>query len=235
MIAANDLHEINNYRLSIQIANEWKCDYVVLMQDDDFYDHRLFKWLDSAITASNLYNGAVVGGNSGCDIDKEFEYKAADQGICSAPFQTKVTRSGTRFYEVGNYERMLLKDRFYDANSLLPHRFNCSVNRAPQLINIAAAIDLSFFPRELEPFQYDDYFNCFTAWINGYTIINMPLSKFGGCQGIGGMRLYNDVQRNKRPIHFADNWNFILHKLSNKFSQISDLTKQANHLHFSKH
>ena len=38
VLQVNDLHEIRNYRFSLDIARNLNCKYVFLMQDDDFYE-----------------------------------------------------------------------------------------------------------------------------------------------------------------------------------------------------
>ena len=49
VIRANNVYEIKNYRLSLDIANNLGCDYVLLLQDDDIYSDSIFSWIDNAI------------------------------------------------------------------------------------------------------------------------------------------------------------------------------------------
>lgn len=227
VISANDLHEIRNYRLSLDIANHWGCSHVVLLQDDDIYDERLFEWLNSALKASSLYGAAIVGGNGGSDIDPSFSYKRADSGLMSAEFISDNNNSKP-FYSLGHYQRMLLPSKFSAVNDIMPHTFVANVNRAPQLMNVKLARELNFFPKELEPYQYDDYYNCFKSWLNDYPIVLMPLVKVASDIGIGGMRLFNDVNIKNRPMHFIQNWNFVMDNFSDSFSKINEIVSACN-------
>jgi hypothetical protein len=228
VVSANDLHEIRNYRLSIEIANHWNCSHVVLLQDDDVYDERLFDWLDSALKASSQYGAAIIGGNGGSDLDCSFSYQRADSGLLSAEFVMGSPSHSKSFYSLGCYQRMLLPSGFVAANGMMPHKFVANVNRAPQLINVKSARQLSFFPKELEPYQYDDYYNCFKSWLNGHPVVLMPFGKVASDVGIGGMRLYNDVNVRSRPLHFVENWNFVLDRFSDSFTKIDELVSDSN-------
>lgn len=228
VISANDLHEIRNYRLSIEIARHWGCSHVVLLQDDDIYDERLFSWLDSALVASSHYGSAIVGGNGGSDLDTSFSYQWADSGLLGAHFVVASLGQSKYFYSLGSYERMLIPSGFVPANGMMPHRFVASVNRAPQLINVERAMQLSFFPEELEPYQYDDYYNCFKSWLSGSPVVLMPFAKVASDFGIGGMRLFNDANERNRPVHFVDNWNFIMDHFSASFAEIDRLVMRSN-------
>ena len=42
VLQVNDLHEIRNYRFSLDIAKNFNCKYVFLMQDDDIYEESIF-------------------------------------------------------------------------------------------------------------------------------------------------------------------------------------------------
>ena len=228
VISSNDLHEIRNYRLSIEIAGHWGCSHVVLLQDDDIYDARLFDWLDSALEASSQYRAAIVGGNGGSDLDCSFPYRRADSGLLSAEFIMNFENASKSFYSLGCYERMLIPSKLTTANCMMPHRFVACVNRAPQLIDIKSARHLSFFPEALEPYQYDDYYNCFESWLNGFPVVLMPFGKAATNVGVGGMRLYNNVNRKNRPAHFINNWNFVLDRFIDSFTEIDKLVSGSN-------
>jgi hypothetical protein len=228
VVSANDLHEIRNYRLSLEIANYWGCSHVVLLQDDDIYDERLFNWLDSALKASAHYGASIVGGNGGSDLDCSFSYQRADSGLLSAEFVMGSLGNCKSFYSLGSYQRMLLPSEFVAAHGMMPHKFVASVNRAPQLINVESARQLSFFPKELEPYQYDDYYNCFKSWLNDRPVVLMPFGKVASDVGIGGMRLYNNVNVRSRPLHFVKNWNFVLDSFSGSFAEIDELVSSSN-------
>lgn len=228
VISANDLHEVRNYRLSMEIAAHWGCSHAVLLQDDDIYDERLFNWLDSALKASSRYGAAIVGGNGGADLDCSFSYGRGDSGLLSAKFVVCSGDNAKSFYSLGSYERMVIPSGFTSANGMMPHKFVACVNRSPQLIDVKSAKQLSFFPKELEPYQYDDYYNCFKSWLNGCPVILMPLGKVATDVGTGGMRLYNDVSVQSRPTHFIENWNFVLDHFLDSFAVIDELVSISN-------
>lgn len=228
VVAANDLHEIRNYRLSLEIANSWGCSHVVLLQDDDVYDERIFDWLDSALKASSHYEAAIVGGNGGSDLDSSFPYQRADYGLQSAEFVISNLKDSNSYFSLGSYERMLIPSGFVAARGMMPHKFVASVDRAPQLIKVELARQLSLFPKELEPYQYDDYYNCFKSWLNGHPIVLMPFQKVDTDVGVGGMRLYNDINIHSRPFHFIRNWNFVMDSFSDSFAEIDKFVSDSN-------
>jgi hypothetical protein len=226
-VSANDVHEISNYRYSLNVAKFLGCRYVVLFQDDDVYDERIIKWIRCAIEVSKDRNAAIVGGNAGIDLADDFVYQKGDASLLSAEFKFEI-RDGVQWSILGDFEKMIIVETPRIEGTEFPFRFVGSVNRAPQLIEVNAAEKLGFFPRVMEPFQYDDYYNSFQAWIHGYTVALMPIDKVSTNLGGGGMRLYNDVTKLSRPAHFIDNWNFILQNYQHRFRDIINLVKNAN-------
>ena len=210
VIQSNDVHEIKNYRMSLDIATSLECDYVLLMQDDDIYRPSLFIWLKQAILIMQELNASIIGGKSGMSLCDDFNYKKTDNSISKALFKTFKDNKENDYYQLGNFEKAKIINikKTINASS---YAFAACVFRAPQLMNVSIAKELGFFPKELEPYQYDDYFNCFTSWRNNYKVILAPfLERFSSKGIIGGMRLYNNVNTSRRPEFFADKWNFII-------------------------
>jgi len=227
VVSCNDLHEISNYRLAVKYAEFFGCKYLVLLQDDDIYDsNQICKWLEDALELFAVQRCSIIGGNGAAQIDPSFEYKFADSSIQSAEFISGRTEDGLRFHQLGNIERWIepvLGNR-PDDNKF---GFAASVNRAPQIIDAKVAKDLDFFPKALEPYQYDDYWNCFSSWMSDYSVVWMPI-KGKLSNGSGGMRLYNNVKLNSRPTFFAQNWNFFLNNYIDSFDVISRKVREAN-------
>tara|TARA_B100001989_G_scaffold206329_1_gene155066 strand:- start:643 stop:1674 length:1032 start_codon:yes stop_codon:yes gene_type:complete len=213
VIQVNDLHEISNYRFSLNIAENLNCKYILCLQDDDLYRDSLFDWIRNAIKLLEKYNASLVGGLSGMNICDEFQYKMADENIVNSEFKLFSDEFGNNFYQLGDIEKGELP-KVKTSNDASCYEFVASANRSPQLINVKVAKKLGFFPKELEPYQYDDLFNCFTSWKNNYKVILAPLAQIKPI-GIGGMRLFNNVNVKNRPIHFSRNWNFIISNFGN--------------------
>lgn len=224
----NDTHEIRNYRLSVAVARQWGCRYVVLLQDDDVYGVNFQAWLDSALTALDQdRSAAILGGNAGFNTTTT-PPKRADDGLVTAHFASW-SEGGRRGYSLGDYEEREL-------SNLIPTpdgsawEYVATVNRAPQIVRIESAIDLGFFPSQMEPYQYDDDYNCFTAWMAGYKVIYMPMAGKRANVGGGGMRLYNAVGVESRPCHFIHNWNYVYDRFSAPWisGELQDRVRRAN-------
>ena len=228
VIQSNDLHEIHNYRLSLSFADNLDCKYIVLLQDDDLYNKNLFEWVISSARLIDKFNASIVGGLSGFNLVSNFKYKKANKSISTANFMEFKNSLGKKYYQLGDFEKCEIP-QFDESTKKQKFKFVAAVNRSPQLIKVERAKELGFFPKELEPYQYDDHYNCFESWILGYKIILAPLADIKPI-GIGGMRLFNNVNLKQRPIHFAKNWNFIIEKygklINNGF--IQSLVNKAN-------
>jgi len=205
VIQSNDTHEINNYRLSLSIAAEWGCSSVVLLQDDDIYSDNFFPWLDKClVTMAEDQLIAIIGGNAGaCYVGENCT--RADTALTNANFEFWRDGGSTGF-RLGRYQEMVFSNARADSVGV----FVDMVNRSPQVIDVSTAQKLDFFPKVLEPYQYDDDYNCLAAWSNGYKVLHMPTDSKTGNFGVGGMRLYNQVTVQSRPEHFCRNWNFVL-------------------------
>ncbi len=208
VINCNDVHEIKNYRLSVDLAKSLNCQYILLMQDDDIYKNSIFTWVKNAINIMQKFNASIVSGKSGMALCSDFNYKSADNSISNAEFKTYKDKQGDSFYQLGDFDKgkLLNTKKTQDASSFL---FAACVFRAPQLVDVSVASKLGFFLEELEPYQYDDHFNSFISWKNGYKIILAPYLDMNSI-GIGGMRLYNNVNPLNRPKFFKDKWNIII-------------------------
>ena len=228
VIQANDTHEIHNYRMGLHIAQGWGCNYAVLLQDDDLYEDDLLPWVEKASKEFDKdATLAIVGGNGAANFVPD-GCRLADHALTTALFE--VWSSGdSRGYKLGDYQRML-----YPESHLSSDRSGAvyadTVNRAPQMLSITAATSLDFFPEGLEPYQYDDDYNCLTAWMNDFKVLHMPCTKRRADVGTGGMRLYNNVTISCRPTHFVRNWNLIMHKFGDFIGsrQLAFLVAQAN-------
>ena len=208
VINCNDVHEIKNYRLSLELAKGLNCRYILLMQDDDIYKNSIFTWLNNAINIMKKFKASIVSGNSGMALCSDFKYKNADNSISNSEFKTYKDKKGNLFYQLGDFDKgkLLNAKKTKDASSFI---FAACVFRAPQLVDVSVASKLGFFLEELEPYQYDDHFNSFISWKNGYKIILAPFLDRNNL-GIGGMRLYNNVNPLNRPKFFKDKWNIII-------------------------
>ncbi len=205
VVQSNDTHEISNYRLAAQMARAMGCRQAVLLQDDDIYSSDLFDWVDRASAIMNQDNSIViVGGNGGVNFVPA-GCRMADDGLTTARFE--MWRDGRRRgFRLGKYQEMTFSPA-RPSEDLSSLSFVAVVNRAPQMVAIEASLQLGFFPVELEPFQYDDHYNCLQAWVSGHKVLHLPTPSRRGNIGEGGMRLYNDVGLASRPPHFFRNWN----------------------------
>ncbi len=205
VVQSNDTHEISNYRMATQMARALGCRHAVLLQDDDIYSNALFDWVDRALAIMNQDTSIViVGGNGGINFVPA-GCRMADEGLTTARFE--MWRDGDRRgFRLGTYQEMAFSPA-RPSEDLSALSFVAVVNRAPQILAIDAPLELGFFPVELEPFQYDDHYNCLQAWISGYKVLHLPTPSRRGNVGEGGMRLYNNVGLGSRPLHFCRNWN----------------------------
>jgi hypothetical protein len=207
VLLANDTHEIRNYRTALHAAHGQGCPFALLLQDDDLYSDRIFDWLEAALTRMAADPAiALVGGNGGANFVPG-RIARADDGLCSVKFETW-TESGESRFRLGAYQEMTLS-RLVPTAEASAGEFVATVNRAPQLVSIPWALRLGFFPVELEPYQYDDDYNCLLAWTQGAKVLHVPTACKTGDVGTGGMRLYNAVGVHSRPAHFPRNWNFV--------------------------
>lgn len=228
VIQSNDTYEISNYRLAMQVARFLDCTEVVLLQDDDIFTEGLFDWLDKALSfMAGDKSIAIVGGNGGANFIPS-RCNRADAGLSSVPFEMW-RKDGMRGFRLGHYQDMTLSSARATAGAF-PREFVSTVNRAPQVISVEAALTCGFFPTILEPYQYDDDFNCLKAWSTGRKVLHMPTDSKRGNVGTGGMRLYNSVSTSSRPQHFCRNWNFILDTFGSFLNsgELEGLLAQAN-------
>ncbi|MBF0409928.1 MAG: hypothetical protein HQM10_21475 [Candidatus Riflebacteria bacterium] len=216
VLSTNDTYEICNYRLSLQIAKTWGCKYVALFQDDDIYDMSIFNWLNYSLKLLEFDRKlAIIGGNGGGNMGKTPPV-VGDEGLKSAVYEPCLIE-GKNGFRLGKYEEILVPVLEKKVNDFLL-QYVAVVNRAPQIIRISAADELNFFPEALEPYQYDDYHNCFSSWLKGYKILLMPFRGKKCIFSEGGMRLFNSVTVNSRPEHFIHNWNHILNKFGDAWN-----------------
>jgi len=214
VLQVNDLHEIRNYRLSLDIAKNLNCKYVFLMQDDDIYEESIFNWLREGMKIMNKDNKiSIAGGNSGTNFLEKYNYNLIKdiERFNSSAINVYSNKNSKMFYEMDGFFKFQIPTTT-PSKDFSNFEFVGSVNRAPQLINVNSAKDLNFFPKELEPFQYDDYYNCLNSWLNGYKVLLAPFSQKKSDVNIGGMRLYNNVNSSNRQKHFSRNYNFVISK-----------------------
>ena len=230
VLQVNDVHEIKNYRLSLDIAKNLNCKYVFLMQDDDIYEESIFNWIDKGINVMNEDKISIIGGNSGANYIEDYNYGPIEniEKFNYSKFKTFINKNSEKFYEIEGFFKFKIPN-VKSSKDFLNYEFVCTVNRAPQLINVNSAKSLNFFPKELEPFQYDDYYNCLNAWENGYKILLAPFSQ-KITNEVGGMRLYNNISKNKRGNHFYKNYNFVISKFQDLINsgRLNKLINEAN-------
>lgn len=226
VISANNVHEIQNYRVSLSLAKQLGCKFAVLLQDDDIYAD-VESWLVECISwFSSDEHLAMVGLCGGFDLTDTSPNRAG------ASYSTSTWRRYNRA------ERICFGiDGCYELADSLPimdsadnyYRYTAVVNRAPQVVLVDAAIDLGFFPQEMEPYQYDDMYNCFTAWEQGWRIGFLPKAIRLTAKE-GGMRLYNDVTVSSRPLFHQRNINFVIDRFGTSWADgtISRLVASAN-------
>jgi hypothetical protein len=222
----NDLHEIHNYRLALPIASHLGCKYMILLQDDDYYScPRL--WIESALIRLNADPSiAILGMCGGMNLTEKPPVQP-DDGFAKALWWSSES-SGHRKCGLGHYYE------YYESNiSATPDcsnwRYVATVNRAPQAINVEVALKIGFFPADLEPYQYDDDYNCFNAWLNGYKVVHAPLSGKSIIR-VGGMRRFNAVTPVSRPSFHGHNYKYVLDRFGEAWSSglLQKLVDSAN-------
>ena len=232
VIQVNDLHEIRNYRFSLDIAKTLKCKYVFLMQDDDFYEESILEWIKKGKEFMNKDNKiSIVGGNGGANFIEKYNYSTIKdvEKFISSEFKIYENNDLEMFSEIEGFYKFKTP-KISASKDFSSFEFVGVVNRAPQLINVDLAKDLNFFPKDLEPYQYDDHYNCLNSWQNGYKVLLAPFSKKKSDINTGGMRLYNNVNKKNRPKHFSRNYNFVISKFK-KFinsEELNSLIIKAN-------
>ena len=232
VLQVNDLHEIRNYRFSLDIAKNLNCKYVFLMQDDDFYKESIFDWIKKGREIMNKDNRiSIIGGASGANFVENYNYKTIEdiENFNSSEFKTYSNKDLENFCEMEGFFKFKIPSTL-PSKDFSSFEFVGSVNRAPQLIKVDLAKDLNFFPKELEPFQYDDYYNCLNSWQNGYKVLLAPFSQKKSDVNIGGMRLYNNINAKNRQKHFSRNYNFVISKFQNFINsgELNRLIIEAN-------
>ena len=217
VVNANDRHEISNYRLAVAMAKSLRCRYCLLLQDDDVYGDDILAWLAGSLQIMSKGDVAIVGGNGGEMIANGFQYRDADTGLKNSEFCGQRGEGGELIFGLKGYHMFASSNIVASSNASNYQAVAC-VNRAPQLISVEKAEELSFFPRELEPYQYDDYYNCFESILNGYKFIHAPFNSKYTDASIGGMRVFNGVTTKSRPDHFSSNWSFIYRRFGKELN-----------------
>ena len=223
---ANNLHEIRNYRMSLHVAKSIGCKYICLLQDDDIYSSFPL-WLEQSLYwFSRDSRLAIMGLCAGSDLTASSP-KRANGAFSTAEWFSR-SSCGQSIYGLAD---------FYELAESLPvasrpqasFRYAAVVNRAPQLILVDVAMKLGYFPEHLEPYQYDDFFNCFSSWLAGFRVGFMPVAPRASAK-LGGMRLYNNVTLTTRPIFHARNFNAILDDFGHAWDsgQLASLVAAAN-------
>ena len=233
IINRNNTHEISNYRMAAHIFGQLGCKYIVCLQDDDIYSGSVAAWVDTVINIMEKDDFvSIVGLNAGENLTKK-HFSPADDGLTSSIFES-VEISGTNgkkevMYRLGNYSetKSVQIEKTENATNYI---YCASVNRSPQIIRVADIIEFGYFPVEMEPYQYDDYYNCFTAWLNDRKCLLAPISSKYANIGIGGMRLFNNVSISNRPIHFVRNHNYIYENFGQEWNSVNiqRLVDEAN-------
>ena len=232
VLQVNDLHEIRNYRFSLDIARNLNCKYVFLMQDDDFYEESIFDWIEKGKEIMDKDKKiSIIGGASGANFIEKYNYttiKNVDK-FNSSEFKTYSNKNSEIIYEMEGFFKFKIP-KTMPSRDFSSFEFVGSVNRAPQLIKVDLAKELNFFPKELEPFQYDDYYNCLNSWQNGYKVLLAPFSQKKSDINTGGMRLYNNINAKNRQSHFSRNYNFVISKFKNFINsgELKKLIIEAN-------
>lgn len=226
IISPNNNHEIYNYRMAANILAARGCKYICLLQDDDIYQNPKL-WIDNGLKYfAHDKRLSIIGFNGGAWLGEECYFTEADSGLLTALYESvnaQIDGSLFKVSSLGRYRKFHHPQirRTMDASNYI---YAASVNRAPQLINLSHCQELNYFPQDLQPYQYDDYYNCFSAWLNGYRVMLAPIDGKISDVGTGGMRLYNSVTHQRRPKHFVYNHNFIFETFG---AQINDGSLQA--------
>ncbi len=201
VIAANNVHEIKNYRFAITSEAGKNCEFALLMQDDDLYPVD-FGWLDYGLEMMKRDPKLVVIGYRG-------GYDFTSMSFPSNTFKTDT------FYQSG--EEIGLTGSWTAKNTKIftsgPNQFNfgyCqTVYRAPHLIRVKEFLELTKFDPLFEPFQDDDTNYCLELWSKGYRVGLVAGAAIHRDVGIGGMRLSNVLSLDKRPEHAARNYGYL--------------------------
>jgi len=194
VIAVNDLHEIHNYRFAV--TSEWakRCEFALLMQDDDLYSND-FSWLDFGLEMMKQDPKLVViGFNGGINY---LQIAKASETFESDEFVMKSNLVGL----TNNWVGELLQGR---PNNLF-FQYCQTVNRAPHLIRLNEFNSVSGFDSAFEPYHDDDMNYCFDLWRKGYRVGYISGAQISRDIGTGGMRLSGNVGINKRPTHLKRN------------------------------
>jgi hypothetical protein len=228
VIAANDVHEIKNYRFAITSETAKSCEFALLMQDDDIYPDD-FSWLEYGLGLMKKDPKLVVVGYRG-----GFDFTSMHP-----PSDTFLLDS---FYQVGN--EIGLTGTWTGKNAKVfshaPNQFNFSycqaVYRAPHLIRIKEFLQETNFDPLFEPFQDDDTNYCLELWSKGYRVGLVAGAPINRDIGIGGMRLSNSIGINKRPGHTIRNYEYLYRRYASLINsgELGLKVKKANEGIFRK-
>lgn len=194
IIRANDLHEVSTYRLALRLVT---TKYACLMQDDDL-PPKTSQWVSTCIRLFEFDEKLLVLG-----LRDGINYRYFGDGPMQRDsiYQT----DGQRFWidEVFAGEVVVPSIRLDEE---LYVEYCQIVNRAPVVLRVddflaAGGIDPAF-----APFQNDDEDYCLRTWQHGNRVMIISGLTFHRDVGIGGMRAFNDIARNRRTQHMCDNW-----------------------------
>lgn len=206
VVVGNDIHEIKNYRSSLYLARHLGCKHVVLLQDDDIYSD-VQSWVDESLAwFSRDPRLAMIGLCGASDLTENPPRRADDQYSSAKWFRR--SENGQVFSGLAGYYEFS-DSKPLSSEDLCGFRYAAIVNRAPQILSVDAALSLGYFPESLEPYQYDDLFNCFATWENGWRVGYLPIAPRVAAKE-GGMRLYNAVTKVSRPTFLGRNFNWVL-------------------------
>lgn len=219
VIAANDVHEINNYRFAVTSDAAKNCEFALLMQDDDLYPND-FGWLDYALELMRQDPKLVVLGFNGAI--NYLQIRPANQTFETDTFEMRNDLVGLPNSWFGQIiQGPTNKGSF---------QYCQTVNRAPHLIRLNEFNALTNFDPEFEPYHDDDVNYCFEIWKKGYRVGYVSGAPIARDIGVGGMRLSGNVGLNRRPAHLKRNHNILFERYGEFINSgaLNDLVSQAN-------
>lgn len=219
VIAANDLHEIKNYRFALNSDMAKTCEFALLMQDDDLYPID-FSWLDYGMELMRRDPKLIVVG-----FNKAVNYIQIRAATDTFEVDTFAMRDGL----VGMPNSWFGQLVTTPINNS-PFQYCQTVTRAPHLIRISEFNEATGFDPSFEPYHDDDTNYCFELWAKGYRVGYVGGVPIARDIGVGGMRLSESLMINKRPIHLKRNHNTLFERYGDFINSgaLAGLVDKAN-------
>ena len=234
ILTSNDLNTLRTYDKAIKMSNS---EFVVIMQDDDFFPHDEDTWLSQPLELFyHFKNLGLIGGWNGIDMAPLDEIN--DNEIDNFKFETFVDKYGAKTINPSPPYCFKFKTKksffneFDEPNLTLDYRplqFSPACDIGPYIIRKSffeniGGVDF-YWGEPGKSSCWWDVDMCYRFWENGYEVINFPMHFYKGQGVIGSDQFY---QKQSKQETLETNLRLLLNRRKKNFKSISETCKELN-------